>query len=293
LFTGAILNDGDGNDQTASPLSLTLTAANSAGVLNATVGTSGVTIASVDGTATLTLSGTAAALQSFIQGATNGSLRYNGAVTSLTVELANGVAGGKVSTTTQLTAPTQISASEPTLAVPQQFLAEKDGRIWFNNALGENPSTTELRAITLSLSSGTLVAQTLNGTGVTARANGTTYTTGASPASASVTLSGTASALSTYLATASTSANNGLKIGGINGGQSVQLLMSNAAVDGSGIQTASVSSATTLLVSNFASTVSAIADSTSYGNTGGNAQCLRVSVFCHDSHRSASSCAYF
>jgi hypothetical protein len=272
LLTGASLNDGDGDDQLATPLTLTLSAANSSGVINATVGTSGVTITTGNGTSALTLSGTAAALQSFIQGSTDGSLRYTGAATSLTVELANVATGGKVSTTTQLAAPTQISASAPTLAVPQQFLAEKDGRIWFSNALGASPSTTDLRAITLSLSSGTLVAQALGSTGVTARANGVNYTTGSSPASASVTLSGTASALSTYLATASTSANNGLKIGSINGGQSVQLLVSTAALDTASTQTASTSSAITLLVTTFASSVSAIADSTSYGNSGGQSQ---------------------
>jgi hypothetical protein len=201
---GAIAGDG----------AITVTVATSGGTLSSAAGngTTGGVTATGSGGSSITLSGTASAINAYLIDSGRLSLNATPGSYTLTVS-ASGADGSTVKrSTVTVTSPaaaagTAVVSAAPALTLPEAFtVLDSNGQLTFGSgALGAG---TEARTLVLGSSGGTLSANSLSGTGVTASGSGT----------AALTLSGTQSALSTYLATAGNLLFNGTAGHGCGGG---------------------------------------------------------------------------
>ncbi|MEI7785372.1 MAG: PA14 domain-containing protein, partial [Betaproteobacteria bacterium] len=225
---GAVAGDG----------TVTLTVATSGGTLTNAAGngsSAGVT-STGSGSSFVSLSGTASAVNAYLTD--TGRLSLNAIPGSYTLTVtASGADGTSVKrSTVTVTSPaavagTAVVSAVPALTLPGTFtVLDSNGQLTFGSgALGAG---TEARTLVLGSSGGTLSANSLSGTGVTASGSGT----------AALTLSGTQSALSTYLATAGNLLFNG------SAGQNYTLTATAQVISGGLVQSATTRQATVAAV---------------------------------------------
>jgi hypothetical protein len=203
---------------------LSLTAVGSLSATDTTLDGSDASTAVGDSSVTLT--GTASELNDYLN---SGKLRFTGSADTLVLNLQpSGDSTRQVQARMALAtiaAPTSVAT--PTLVLPAGFtVLENNGQLTLAaDALGSGPG---LRTLLLSTSGGTFAASGLSGSGLTALGSGT----------AALTLSGTQTALSNYLATVGNVLFNGTA------GQSYTLMATVQVISGSLVQAASTRQAT-------------------------------------------------
>jgi hypothetical protein len=218
---------------TSTPVTRTVIISTSGGTLSAAVGAAvGITIS---GATTVTLTGNEQALSNYLSTANN--LRFNGTVgqftLTVTVQARTGATvDAAITRQALLSSQSQVVygssgavVAVPTLVVPTQFVVSTvNGQISLgSSALGT--STTATRTVVISTSGGSLSAAVGASVGVASAVSGVT----------SVTLTGTESALSSYLATA-----NNLRFTGSMGDYT--LTISSQVKDGTAVVSESVRS---------------------------------------------------
>lgn len=193
--TGISIEDVDTNN-----LSVTISASAPASTLNAVTGTTGVSIMSGNGTATLVISGSLAQLNEFLAGSNGGTLTFQSesdtpaATATLTITASDGFL------TTSDTAIINIAAvnDAPQIIAPITQSLDEDTLLVFSTANGNQIQISDPDAgtadveVTLTVTNGTL---TLAGT------NGLTFSNGDGNADSSVTFSGTLANINAALST--------------------------------------------------------------------------------------------